>query len=150
MAVARHEFVLPNGNKFYIRRYDAYLSLKILGEIQKKFLSPLASLMEANDPSQENEVRMKIVFDAIEKISLNLDGDVLVELAKKILNPEYISVSIDGEQTEKLNEGLLNRSIDSIADLISLIIETMKVNYTELFTRGKSLIGQAQSVTASQ
>jgi hypothetical protein len=145
MAPSRHEFVLPNGNKFYIRRYDAYLSLKILGEVQKKFLSPMASLMEANDTQQDTDARLRIVFEMIEKISLNLDGDILVELAKKILNPDYISVAIEGEQVEKLNEGLLNRAIDGIADLIGLVIETLKVNYVELFTRGKALIGQAQS-----
>ena len=36
----RVEFVLDNGNKFYIRRYDAFLSLRILGEVQKRFLAP--------------------------------------------------------------------------------------------------------------
>ena len=41
MAVTRNEFTLENGNKFYIRRYDAFLSLRVLGEVQKKFLVAL-------------------------------------------------------------------------------------------------------------
>ena len=36
MARERNEIKLDNGNTFYIRRYDVFLSLKILGEVQKR------------------------------------------------------------------------------------------------------------------
>jgi Phage tail assembly chaperone protein, TAC len=144
----RSEFQLENGNKFYIRRYDAFLSLRILGEVQKKFLSPLASFMEAQDKSLGEEVQMRNMFDALEKISRSLDGESLVDLTKKVLNPEYISVSYQGEPAEQLNEGMLNRVTDSVYDVILLVIEVLKVNYSELFTRGRTLIGTAQGATA--
>jgi hypothetical protein len=145
MPPSRHEFELDNGTKFYIRRFDVFLSMKILGDIQKKFLAPIAQFVEANDRSLPQEVRDKNMTEAIDKISRNLDGDSLIELTRKVLNPEFISVVIEGEPAAKLEEHLLNRATDgSIFDVVALIFEVLKVNYEELFTRGRTLIGKAQ------
>jgi hypothetical protein len=144
----RTEFVLDNGNKFYIRRYDAFLSLKILGEVQKKFLSPLASFLEAQDKTGGGDAQMKSMFDAVDKISRSLDGDNLVDLTKQVLNPEYISVSYQGEPAVQLQEGMLNQATDGVYDVIALVVEVLKVNYQELFTRGRTLIGMAPGATA--
>jgi Phage tail assembly chaperone protein, TAC len=141
MAVTRHEFSLQNGNKFYIRKYDAFLSLRVLGEVQKKFLVALTSLMEAQDASLSEEAKERNLFKAIDSISKSLDGDSIVALVKQVLNPEFISASIEGEPPEKLDEGMLNRSTDSLFDVLSIVFEVLKVNYTELFTRGRTLIG---------
>ena len=144
MAPSRHEFQLDNGNKFFIRRYDAFLSLKILGEVQKRFLAPFTAIMEAREQKDNTEA----FASAVERISKSLDGDSLVDLAKRVLNPEYISVIIDNQQPEKLEEATLNRATDNVFDVVSLIIEVLRFNYTELFTRGKALIGAVQVDTA--
>lgn len=150
MAATRHEFTLDNGNKFYIRRYDAFLSLKILGEVQKKFLVAFSSLMEANDKTQPPEVQERNLNKAIDTLSKSLDGDSLVGLVKLVLNGEFVSVVIDNGTPDKLDEGMLNRATDSLFDVVSLVFEVLKVNYSELFTRGRNLIGEAQLGTASQ
>lgn len=145
----RHEFALENGNKFYIRRFDAFLALRVLGEVQKKFLVAFTSLIEANDKSLSEEAKERNLFKAIDNISRSLDGDSLIALVKQVLNPEFVSVSIGGEPPEKLDEGMLNRSIDSVYDVVAIVFEVLNVNYKELFTRGRTLIGQEQSPTAS-
>jgi len=142
----RIEFVLDNGNKFYIRRYDAFLSLKILGEVQKRFLAPVAALLESREAVNENG--HDAFGSAVEKLSRSLDGDGLVELVKRVLHPDYISVVIDGDAPEKIDEGLLNRSVDGVYDIVALVVKILEVNYKELFTRGKNLIGEATSNTA--
>ena len=139
----RHEFKLDNGNKFYIRRYDAFLSLRILGEVQKRFLTPFSAIMEARDANANSTA----FNDAVDRISKSLDGDALVDLAKKVLNPDFVSVSIDNDEAQKLDEGALNMATDSIFDVISVIVEVLRYNYTELFTRGRTLIGQVQDST---
>ena len=144
----RHELVLDNGSKFYIRRYDAFLALRVLGDVQKKFLAPIALFMEANDQSLPAESRDNNMQAAVTKISTSLDGDSLVELTRKVLNPEYVSVSVDGEPPEKLDEGMLNRATDSVFDVVRVVIEVLRFNYEDLFTRGRSLIGQVQSPPA--
>jgi tail assembly chaperone len=140
MAPTRHEFKLDNGNKFYIRRYDAFLSLKILGEVQKRFLGPLAAIMEARDATTDSDQFTK----AVDQISKGLDGDSLVALAKTVLNSDYISVVIDDDDPKRLDEGSLNLATDGIFDVVSVIFEVLRYNYSELFTRGRTLIGRAQ------
>jgi hypothetical protein len=119
-----------------------------LGEVQKKFLVALSSLMEAKDDTLEEEEKDRKLFRAIDTISKSLDGDSIVALVKLVLNPEFVSVVIEGEPPEKLDEGMLNRSTDSLFDVVSLVFEVLKINYSELFTRGKTLIGVEQSSTA--
>src|SRR3954464_12932774 len=140
----RQEFRLENGNVFYIRRYDPFLAMKVLGDVQKKFLAPFAQFMEANDRKLPQDVRDRNMTEAIDKISKNLDGDSLIELTRKVLNQEYISVVIDGKPPEKLTENVLNMAVDSVGDVFSLVFEVLRVNFEDLFMRGKNLIGTAQ------
>jgi len=150
VAAARHEFELDNGNKFYIRRYDPFLSLTILGEVQKKFLPPMASLMEANDPNNPNEDRTRSAMQALENISKNLDGQSLVGLVKLVLNKDYVSVSIHGDAPRQLDEGSINLACEDVSEVIQLVMEVLRFNYEKLFTQGRSLIGVASPQAANQ
>jgi len=116
---------------------------------KRSFLVAFTSLIEANDKSLSEEAKERNLFKAIDNISRSLDGDSLIALVKQVLNPEFVSVSIGGKPPEKLDEGMLNRSIDSVYDVVAIVFEVLNVNYKELFTRGRTLIGQEQSPTAS-
>ena len=144
MAGGRHEFELDNGAKFYIRRYDPFLSLEVLGEVQRKFLPPIAALMEANDANAEDSVRMDSAMKAVEMVSRTLDGKSLIALVKVVLNKDYVSVSIQAEPPIQLDEGALNRATDDVFDVIRLVVEVLRYNYEKLFTQGRTLIGQGQ------
>jgi hypothetical protein len=158
MAGGRHEFVIGEAT-FYIRKFDAFLSLRILGDLQKKLIGPIVSLWEGqaeatkdtNDSNAKPSPEAKLNFTAgVEKISASLDGDTLVLLAKKLLNSEFISVVIGNEPPMKLDEGMLNRATDNLGDVVALLVEVVKVNYMELFIRGRTLIGQVQLPSANQ
>jgi len=139
----RFEFELDNGNKFYIRRYEPFLSLEVLGEVQKKFLPPLAAMMEARD-GQTDEAKMDTAMKAVDMVSRSLDGKSLIALVKVVLNSNYVSVSINADPPIPLDEGALNRSTEDVFDVIRLIIEVLRYNYERLFTQGRTLIGLAQ------
>ena len=145
MAAGRHEFELDNGNRFYIRRYEPFLSLEILGEVQKKFLPPMAQLLEANDETQAENVRMESAMRAIENVSKTLDGKSLINLVKTVLNKDYVSVSIGNQPPVQLDEGMLNQACDDVLDCIKLVVEVLRFNYEKLFTQGRTLIGQERS-----
>jgi hypothetical protein len=147
MAVTRYEFVLDNGNKFLIRRYDAFLSLKILGEIQKRFLAPFVQMIENRDQPANG---VDHFGDAVDKLSRNLDGDLLVDLVKKVCHPEFVTVVVEGHEPEKFDEGMLNLAINDVSDVIALVVEVLKYNYTDLFTKGRTLFGQARESMAAQ
>src|SRR4051812_32181445 len=123
----RHEFKL-NNSTFYIRKYEAFLAIKILGDLQKQFLGPMALFFDNANMSSE------AIAEGIGKVSRQMDGDTLVALAKKVLNPDFVSVAIGNDTPEKLTENMLNRSIDSVADVIELIKEVLVVNFAEIFT----------------
>ena len=150
MAPGRYEFELDNGSKFYIRRYDPFLSLEILGEVQKKFLPPLAALLEANDANQPAEARMDGAMKAVEMVSRSLDGKSLIALVKVVLNPDYVSVSIQADPPIKLDEGALNRACEDVFDVIQLLVAVLRYNYEKLFTQGRTLIGQGQAAPTIQ
>jgi len=145
VAAGRHEFELDNGNRFYIRRYEPFLSLEILGEVQKKFLPPMAQLLEANDETQAENVRMESAMRAIENVSKTLDGKSLINLVKTVLNKDYVSVSIGNQPPVQLDEGMLNQACDDVLDCIKLVVEVLRFNYEKLFTQGRTLIGQERS-----
>jgi len=145
VATGRHEFELDNGNKFYIRRYEPFLSLEVLGEVQKRFLPPMAALMEANDANQTDASRVDAAFKAIEMISKGLDGKSLVAMVKLVLDKDYVSVVIQGDPPVQLDEPAMNRAVDDVSDVIMLVVEVLRYNYEKVFTRGRSLIGPEQS-----
>ena len=148
LAAKRFEVELENGNKFYIRRYDPFLALEILGEVQKKFLPSIAAFFEARDSIDKGE-GTDAAMKAIEMISRNLDGKSLIGLVKTVLNPDYVSVSIGSEPPIRLDEGTINLACDDVSDTIMLVVEVLRYNYEKLFTQGRNLIGQAQSPVAA-
>jgi hypothetical protein len=149
MASTRKEFHLNDRATFWIRRYEPFLALEILGDLQTKFLGPLVMFLEGNDASNDDETRMKSVVDGIEKLSKTLNGKELVTLSKTLLNGEYISISLDNEPPEKLTENLLNRAIDDVGEMVELIIEVIKENYAKVFTQGLARIGKGTSNTVN-
>jgi hypothetical protein len=146
-AVPRREFVLDNGNKFLIRRYNPFLSLEILGELQKRFLGPFVQLIESRDRPANGEDHFS---QAMDKLSRNLDGASLVDLVKKVCHPDYVTVVVQGQEPEKFDEGMLNLAINDVSDVILLVKEVLVYNYTDLFTKGRTLIGQARENMAIQ
>jgi len=138
----RFKFTLDNGNNFYIRRYDPFLGLKILGDVQKKFLGPFAMLIDiANDQTLNDETRKNKLIEALQTVSMQLDGDSLISLAKTVLNPEYISVEVGNGPADKLDEAMLNRSVDGVFDVIQLVWQVLRYNYEQIFTQGRNLTG---------
>jgi hypothetical protein len=123
--------------------------MKILGDVQKRFMTPFALFMEANDKKLSQDIRDRNLMSAIQQFSLSIDGDSLIEITKTVLQTEYVSVSIGGNPPEKLTDNVLNMATDSVIDVVMLVLEVLKVNYEDLFTRGKTLIGAALAPEAT-
>jgi hypothetical protein len=129
-------------NTYHVRKYEPFLSLEILGELQKHFLAPLTSALEAKDSKNEAEA-MGVVSDSLEKLSRNLDGKTLVALAKMVLLPDYVAVSIGDKEAQKLTPGALNMAVADVGELIELFIAVVRHNYESVFTSWAGRIGSA-------
>lgn len=147
MAGRRTEVVIGD-NTYHVMKFEPFLSLEVLGELQKHFLGPVTRAFEAKDA--DGAEATKAVIDGIDKLSSNLDGKTLVTLAKLVLNPEYIAVSIDGGDAEKLTPAAVNRAFSDVGEMGELIMEVVKINYEGFMRRSLSLIGQGRGSKAAK
>jgi hypothetical protein len=158
----RRTEVVIGDNTYHVLRYEPFLALEVLGELQKHVLGPITRIIEgANAPpaaapaqpdddtasltapasSPVSAAAMRGVMDGIDKLSANLDGKTLVRLAKLVLNPEYIAVSIGTEPARKLTSDTVNLAFADVGEMAQLIVEVVKINYEDFIRRSLNLIG---------
>lgn len=131
-------------NVFYIRPYNPFKSIKLLGDLQKLIAPALGGLAdlfapnstdEGNKPSDLNSILDKKidskVFQAmIMQISGVVNGNELEIMVRRILDKDYVSVSIDGNDPVKLDENIVNAVFtDDVMAIFPLVFEVLKVNY---------------------
>lgn len=155
-----------NGNVFYIRPMNPFLSLRLLGDLQKLVAPVVGNIFAAfgdkkdkkKDEKQEvaeaESKEEKGLFDrdfdmaAVEKtftaIAEHIDGDKIEKMCSRILDKDYIAVSIDGREAEPLGRAQLNELFTgNITDMFILVVEVLKVNYQDFTKLFKSLSGNA-------
>lgn len=131
---------------FYVHRFPPFRAIRILGELQK-VIAPLlggaAKGVKGVDADKEIKsfaVLGNILGDALLQLPDKLDGDKLEHLAQLLLDPEYIAVSQDGEESPiRLSESEVNNIFAGrIIDMIVLMVQIVKVNYLD-FSRLSSV-----------
>ncbi len=148
-------------NTYHVRKFEPFLALEVLGELQKHLMGPLTRIIEAAQGDAINggasSVSMTVgadtlkgMMDGIDKLSAGLDGKTLVALAKLVLNPEYVAVQIEGGEAEKLTQAAVNRAFEDIGEMGQLIVEVVKINYEGFMRRSIALIGQGLAKKAAK
>lgn len=133
MSVKVHE-VRIGENDFYIRRFQAFAAVEVLGDLQKQFAGPLLGMMDGK-PSGSPEEANANMMAAFGKLSATIDGRTLRDLAKRLLDKEYVSVSIEGGQVRKLDDAAIALSLETAADVLQLCWEIVKFNFAEVVAR---------------
>jgi hypothetical protein len=148
MAGRRTEVVIGD-NTYHVMRYEPFLALEVLGELQRHVLGPITRMIEGanSGPTDADDTEapagaIRGVMDGIDKLSANLDGQTLVRLAKLVLNPEYVAVSIGSEPARKLTTDAVNLAFADVGEMGQLIVEVVKINYEDFIKRSLSLIGK--------
>lgn len=158
MAGRRAEFMV-GVNTYHVLKFEPFLALEVLGELQKYLLGPVTRMMEAaqgdTPPPVSNgasaapgEISADVVtgiLEGIDKLSANLDGKTLVRLSKLVLNPEYIAVQIEGGDAEKLTANVVNRAFEDVGEMAQVIVEVVKINYEGFIRRSLALIGKGRA-----
>jgi len=150
------------GSIFYVRKFEPLKALQILGDLQKMLFGPMAAAMASRSGGVEvqpganladamatvsNSQADAAFGEALLKLSERLSGEQLRKLAEMLLNPDYVSVKIQGQgEAVKLNEGAVNLSLPDVTDLILLCGEVVKHNYSSFGTRVRDLIGRVPSI----
>lgn len=127
------------GNIFYIRQFDPFQALKVLGELQKlitPILGGVAGAISKNGVDKDiTDIRIvaAALQDVFNALPDQLDGEKLHALSKKLLNAEFIGVMIDGEgQPVKLSTDRINDVFTGNPyDMLRLMFEVAKANYAD-------------------
>lgn len=140
-----HEYI-QGDSVFYIRPLDPFLSVNLLGDLTKT-LSPIAGKASAAAVGGDKGKGKQSIFDtelnaaSIEgiftAIAENVDGAKIESLIKRILNEQYVSVRLPGQEAVRLTREVIAELFTGNAqDMLMLAFEVLKVNYggfTKLF-----------------
>jgi hypothetical protein len=85
--MAKRKEVQIGEHVFYIARYEPFLALEILGDLQKQFAGPFLAAMDGK-ASENDATRTQTMMQAFANLSGQMDGKTLRELAKKLINPD--------------------------------------------------------------
>lgn len=134
MANERSIDIKIGDNEYTIRRINALEAWPMFGDLQKEFLPAISELImavakpaEASAEAEEREGR--IMAEAISKISTNLSGDRLKYWTDRLLNGEYISVSINGGQAVKLDGTAKAMAFEDFSTIPELLFHVLKFNF---------------------
>lgn len=147
-----------NDNTFYIRPFDPFQSIRLLGDLQK-LVSPVIGNVfsslggESSEKSDVSIMDKKIDMGAVEKafaaLAEHVDGQKLESMAMRILDKNYVSVSIDGAEPVRLGQAQINELFTgNVTDMLILIVEVLRVNYgdfTKLFGSLSGKVGASKS-----
>ena len=137
----RHKVELGD-NVFYIRRFEGFTALEILGDLQKQFAGPFLASLDGKQSATKEEAHASFM-GALAKLSASIDGKTLRDLAKRLLDPECVSVSINGAEPRKLDATMMGLALTGAADILQLCWEIITYNFAEVIARINSPIGPA-------
>lgn len=126
----------------YIRRFEPFYALEILGDLQKRFVKPFLSVVDGKEGGSEEENRAKLMI-ALTNLAGEIDGKELRRLATVLVDPNYISIAGMGENPAKLDANEALRRGLTPADLLLLCWAVVSYNFAEVLARFASPTGPA-------
>jgi hypothetical protein len=141
--------------EFIIQPMPPLDALELLGDLQK-VIGPvvgrgLAAIVdgigEENEDGQPLSVMLanidgSVIADAFEALAKNLDGKVIRGLMSRILNGDYVYVTI-GDKTQRLdNKAIPIVFAGNLSGMFKLAGEVLSVNYGDFFASANSAYGK--------
>ncbi len=121
-------------NEYTIRRINALEAWPMFGDLQKEFLPAISELImtvakPAGGGEDAEEREGRIMAEAIAKISTNLSGERLKYWTDRLLNGDYISVSINGGSPVKLDGTAKALAFQDFSAIPELLFHVLKFNF---------------------
>lgn len=124
---------------FFIRKLAAFDALKLIGDLQKRIVSPAAMLIATQRkaaPATDAEFA-----EGLRKLSEALDGATLVWAVRSLVNDNYITVRMENGEIEKLTDNTVGVMDIGLDVLVELAIEVAKVNFFDFMKSASGRIG---------
>ena len=126
---ARKEIFFGN-DIFYVQQFPPFEGMKVLGELQKIICPALSG---ATIGFKDSGILAEVLGGGLMMLSEKLDGESMEKICKMLLNPQYVSVKIDGKgEAERLTEEKIAEIFTGrYFDMIILAVKIAKINFMD-------------------
>jgi hypothetical protein len=134
-------------NTFYVRAFPPLQGLKLYGDLQKAITAALKGGLTSNGETENMKEALlgaQINIGAIlAQLGESFNGEVLAQFSERLLDAEYISVKIKGEEEAvMLTEDVINELFTGkIVELLKLEKFIIEVNFGDFFALIPNLSG---------
>lgn len=134
-------------NTFYVRAFPPLQGLKLYGDLQKAITAALKGGLTSDGETEnvkEALLGAQINIGAIlAQLGESFNGEVLAQFSERLLDAEYISVKIKGEEEAiMLTEDVINEIFTGkLVELLKLEKFIIEVNFGDFFALIPNLSG---------
>ena len=134
-------------NTFYVRAFPPLQGLKLYGDLQKAITAALKGGLTSNGETENMKEALlgaQINIGAIlAQLGESFNGEVLAQFSERLLDAEYISVKIKGEEeVVMLTEDVINELFTGkLVELLKLEKFIIEVNFGDFFALIPNLSG---------
>lgn len=134
-------------NTFYVRAFPPLQGLKLYGDLQKAITAALKGGLTSNGETENMKEALlgaQINIGAIlARLGESFNGEVLAQFSERLLDAEYISVKIKGEEEAvMLTEDVINELFTGkLVELLKLEKFIIEVNFGDFFALIPNLSG---------
>lgn len=134
-------------NTFYVRAFPPLQGLKLYGDLQKAITAALKGGLTSNGETENMKEALlgaQINIGAIlAQLGESFNGEVLEQFSERLLDAEYISVKIKGEEEAvMLTEDVINELFTGkLVELLKLEKFIIEVNFGDFFALIPNLSG---------
>ncbi len=134
-------------NTFYVRAFPPLQGLKLYGDLQKAITAALKGGLTSNGETENMKEALlgaQINIGAIlAQLGESFNGEVLAQFSERLLDAEYISVKIKGEEEAvMLTEDVINELFTGkLVDMLKLEKFIIEVNFGDFFALIPNLSG---------
>jgi hypothetical protein len=134
-------------NTFYVRAFPPLQGLKLYGDLQKAITAALKGGLTSNGETENMKEALlgaQINIGAIlAQLGESFNGEVLAQFSERLLDAEYISVKIKGEEEAvMLTEDVINELFTGkLVELLKLEKFIIEVNFGDFFALIPNLSG---------
>lgn len=134
-------------NTFYVRAFPPLQGLKLYGDLQKAITATLKGGLTSNGEMEDMKEALlgaQINVGAIlAQLGESFNGEVLAQFSERLLDAEYVSVKIKGEEEAiMLTEDVINELFTGkLVELLKLEKFIIEVNFGDFFALIPNLSG---------
>ena len=131
-----------DGVMFYIRPFDAFVQLKMFGDLQREILPSVGGVLNVSLASDAEGAKQDAeAIKAFRDLSSNFSGDTLTRWAKMLLDEDHVSFEDANGSVKKLNRHNQGEALEDFSAILELMYHVGKLNFSDPLVRWASLSG---------